>query len=212
MALQSLDDLYADKLKDLYSAENQILKALPKMVKAADTPELGQALQEHYNVTQGHVQRLEQIAMNLGIKLRGKKCVGMEGLLEEGKELLQEKADPDVMDAGIIGAAQSVEHYEIAGYGTARAFAQMLGMRDAANLLQQTLDEEKEADQTLTRIAENMVNQRAAESEDEDEEDEDEDEMEEMEEDEDEDEEEEEEESEDEEQPQMSRRSTWNNK
>ena len=197
MALQSLDDLLADKLKDLYSAENQILKALPKMVKAAEAPQLSQALQDHYNVTQGHVQRLEQIASNLGIRLRGKKCVGMEGLLEEGKELLQEKADPDVLDAGIIGAAQSVEHYEIAGYGTARAFAQMLGMRDAANLLQQTLDEEKEADQTLTRIAENMVNQRAAES---DEEEEDEDEYEE---------EEEEEEDEGEEEPQVTRGTRW---
>jgi len=209
MALQSLDDLLADKLKDLYSAENQILKALPKMVKAAEAPQLSQALQDHYNVTQGHVQRLEQIASNLGIRLRGKKCVGMEGLLEEGKELLQEKADPDVLDAGIIGAAQSVEHYEIAGYGTARAFAQMLGMRDAANLLQQTLDEEKEADQTLTRIAENMVNQRAAES-DEEEEDEDENEMEDTEEDEDEyEEEEEEEEDEGEEEPQVTRGTRW---
>ncbi len=208
MALQSLDDLLADKLKDLYSAENQILKALPKMVKAAEAPQLSQALQEHYNVTQGHVQRLEQIASNLGIRLRGKKCVGMEGLLEEGKELLQEKAEPEVLDAGIIGAAQSVEHYEIAGYGTARAFAQMLGMRDAANLLQQTLDEEKEADQTLTRLAERMVNERAAEPNDEEEE-EDEDEMEDTEEDEDEYEEEEEEEAEGEEQPQITRGSRW---
>ncbi|HZQ05791.1 MAG TPA: ferritin-like domain-containing protein [Anaerolineae bacterium] len=164
MALENLHDLYVEKLKDLYSAENQILKALPKMIKSADSEELARALQEHYNVTEGHVRRLEQIASNLGESPRGKKCVGMEGLLEEGKELLKEKVEPEVLDAGIIGAAQSVEHYEMAGYGTARAFAQMLGHQQAAQMLQQTLDEEKDADKTLTMLAENMINRMAAEA------------------------------------------------
>jgi ferritin-like metal-binding protein YciE len=161
MSLESLQELYVDKLKDLYSAENQIIKALPSMIKAATTPELKMALQEHLQVTEEHARRVERIASNMDATPRGKKCVGMEGLLEEGKELLREKPDADVLDAGIIAAAQSVEHYEIAGYGTARAWAELLGQPDAANLFQQTLDEEKEADRTLTALAESHINAMA---------------------------------------------------
>lgn len=165
MALDSLHDLYVEKLKDLYSAENQIIRALPRMIKNAETPELQQALQEHLKVTEGHARRLEQITKAMGTSPRGKKCAGMEGLLEEGKELLQEKADSDVLDAGIIAAAQGVEHYEMAGYGTARTWAQMLGDSKAAGLLQQTLDEERQADKTLTRLAERYINAKAKEAE-----------------------------------------------
>jgi ferritin-like metal-binding protein YciE len=165
MALESLHDLYVEKLKDLYSAENQIIKALPRMIKNAETPELGQALQQHLKVTEGHARRIEQIATALGSSPRGKKCAGMEGLLEEGKELLEEQADSDVLDAGIIAAAQSVEHYEIAGYGTARTWAQLLGDNKGAGLLQQTLDEEKDADKTLSRLAERYINAKAKQAE-----------------------------------------------
>lgn len=161
MSLESLQDLYVDKLKDLYSAENQIIKALPRMIKSATTPELQRALQEHLTVTEGHVRRLERIASELGSSPRGKKCAGMEGLLEEGKELLKEKADSDVLDAGIIAAAQSVEHYEIAGYGTVRAWAELMGEQNAAKLFQQTLDEEKQADESLTALAEQYINAMA---------------------------------------------------
>lgn len=161
MELESLRDLYVDKLKDLYSAENQILKALPRMIKNASTPELQQALQDHMHATETHVQRLAEIAANLGESPRGKKCAGMEGLITEGKELLKEKGEPEVLDAGIIAAAQSVEHYEIAGYGTARAWATMLGHQEAADTLEQTLEEEQEADKLLTALAENMINVRA---------------------------------------------------
>lgn len=164
MALDTLRDLYSDKIRDLYSAENQILKALPRMIKNAKMPELQQALQEHLNVTETHAQRLEEIAAELGKSAKGKKCVGMEGLIEEGKELLKEDADPEVLDAGIIAAAQSVEHYEMANYGTARAWALMLGYDNAADLLEQTLEEEKEADQTLSMLAENMINALAVEA------------------------------------------------
>lgn len=161
MSLDSLRDLYVEKLKDLYSAENQIVKALPRIIKNASTPELQQALTEHLRVTEGHVRRIEKISQQLGVSPRGKKCAGMEGLLEEGKELLKEQADSDVLDAGLIAAAQSVEHYEIAGYGTARTWAEMLGDSKGADLLSQTLNEEKEADETLTALAENYINQMA---------------------------------------------------
>jgi len=161
MALNSLQDLYVEKIKDLYSAENQIIKALPKMIKGANTPQLQQAFQQHLQVTQSHAQRLEKIAQSMNKKPTGKKCAGMEGLLEEGSELLQENAEPDVLDAGLIAAAQSVEHYEIAGYGAARTWAEMLGEDEAASLLEQTLKEEKEADETLTQIAESSVNMLA---------------------------------------------------
>jgi ferritin-like metal-binding protein YciE len=170
MALENLRDLYVDKLKDLYSAENQIIKALPRMIKGATSTELQQALQAHLTVTQTQAQRLEEITANLGERAKGKKCAGMEGLLEEGKELFKEKIEPDVLDAGIISAAQSVEHYEIAGYGTAVSWARLLGHEAAADLLQQSLEEEKEADQSLTTLAENWVNEMAADEDDDEEE------------------------------------------
>jgi len=158
MALDNLHDLFVHELKDIYSAENQILKALPKMVKAANAADLEQAFQEHLKQTEEHVQRLEEIFRELEASPRGKKCAGMEGLLEEGKEVIKEDARDWVMDAALIGAAQRVEHYEIAAYGTARAHAEKLGMYQVANLLQQTLDEEGEADKKLTDIAESAVN------------------------------------------------------
>lgn len=168
MATETMQDLLADELKDLYSAENQILKALPRMIKAAEADELRQALQQHAEVTQTHVQRLERAAEIMGVRPKGKKCVGMEGVLEEGKEALEHEGE--VLDAALIAAAQKVEHYEIAGYGTARAHAQALGLDEAADLFQQTLDEEKQADQTLTELAEDFVNQLAAAEDDEDDE------------------------------------------
>ncbi len=159
--MENLQELYVDKLKDLYSAENQIIKALPRMIKGASTPELQRALEEHLKVTEKQAQRLEQIAQNMGKSVRGKKCAGMEGLLEEGKELFKEKPEPDVLDAGIIAAAQSVEHYEIAGYGTAATWAKLLGYDKALGLLLQSLEEEKEADKKLTMLAKQSVNTMA---------------------------------------------------
>lgn len=152
-----------EELKDLYSAETQLTKALPKMAKGANSPQLRQAFESHLKETEVHVQRLEQIFEGLDGSPRGKKCKGMEGLIEEGAELLKEKSDfdPDTLDAGLIGAAQRVEHYEIAAYGTARTFAEQLGEEKAASLLQQTLDEEYAADKKLTALAESGINQEA---------------------------------------------------
>src|SRR5581483_6942959 len=149
MKMKSLQDLFVDELRDLYSAENQLVKALPKMVKAASSPELQAAFQEHLEVTKGQVNRLEKIFEQLDTRAKGKKCMGMEGLIEEGKEIMEEDATPEVLDAALIGAAQRVEHYEIAGYGSARAHAERLGFDEAATLLQETLDEEAEADKKL---------------------------------------------------------------
>jgi ferritin-like metal-binding protein YciE len=162
MALHTLNDLFVHEIQDLYSAENQITNALPKMIETAATPDLSVALQEHLQVTQDHVQRLEEIAEGLNINPNGKKCRGMEGLLEEGKELMQEDAENWVMDAGLIGAAQRVEHYEIAAYGTARDHAEKLGLYQVARTLQQTLDEEGEADKKLTDLASTAINAMAA--------------------------------------------------
>jgi ferritin-like metal-binding protein YciE len=159
--LNSLNDLFVHELKDLYSAEQQILKALPKMAAATEHQELRRAFEEHEKMTRDQVQRLDMIADDLGVSIKGHKCKGMEGIIEEGEELLKAKADADVRDAGLIGAAQRVEHYEMAGYGTARTFARRLGHNRAAELLQQTLDEEGTTDQRLTRIAESMVNRDA---------------------------------------------------
>lgn len=167
MELESLRELYVDELKDLYSAENQILKALPKMIKAASHPELRAALTDHERVTRKQVQRLDRIFRELDESPRGKKCHGMEGLLEEGKELISEKPEADVLDAGLISKAQHVEHYEIAGYGTVRTWAQLLGYEQQAALLQETLDEEADADKTLTELAERSVNIEAADEDDE---------------------------------------------
>lgn len=154
MELDSLQALYVEGLKDLYSAENQILKALPRMIKVATSPELKKAFTKHERQTEQHVARIERICAKLGESPKGKKCHGMEGLLEEGKELIQEKPAPEVLDAGLISAAQHVEHYEMAGYGTLRTYAQLLGHTSQADLLQQTLDEEGTTDKLLTQLAE----------------------------------------------------------
>lgn len=162
MKLNSLHDLYVDELKDLYNAENQILKALPKMAKAASSPDLAQAFQDHLEETEGQVARLDKIFKKLDVNPKGKKCKAMEGLLEEGKEVMEEDADPVVRDAALIAAAQRVEHYEMAGYGCVRTFAQLLGYDDASDLLQETLDEEGAADKKLTELAESVINAEAA--------------------------------------------------
>jgi ferritin-like metal-binding protein YciE len=164
MPLRSLHDLYVEELKDLYSAENQLLKALPRMAKAASTPALRAAFQEHLEVTRGQVGRLEKIFESLGERPKGKKCQAMEGLIEEAKELMQEDAGPAVLDAALISAAQKVEHYEIAGYGCVRTYARRLGYADAARLLQATLNEEEETDRKLTGLAETAVNADAADA------------------------------------------------
>lgn len=161
MALKSLHDLYLSELRDLYSAENQLLKALPKMAKAAHAPELRDAINEHLEVTKGQVSRLETIFKELDESPKGKKCKAMEGLIEEGKEIMEEDATPGVRDAALIAAAQRVEHYEIAGYGCTRTFANILGFDEAGGLLQETLDEEADADKKLTEIAESAINASA---------------------------------------------------
>src|SRR5918999_5718827 len=165
MEMQTLRDLYIDEFKDLWSAEKMLVKALPKMAKAASHPELAKAFTTHLRQTEQQVKRLEQIFDELGESPRGKKCIGMEGLIEEGQELLKEKPDPDVLDAGLISKAQHVEHYEIAGYGTVRTYARLLGFERQAQLLQETLDEEGETDKLLTQLAESSVNIEAATAE-----------------------------------------------
>ena len=159
--MENLEDLYEDLLKDLYSAEKQEVKALPKMAEGAVSPDLQKAFEEHLKQTTHHVERIEDIFAGLGETPRGKMCVGMEGLIEEENEILQEDAEPIVTDAGLIAVAQKVEHYEIASYGTARAWAEKLGYDDAAHLLQETLDEETMENEKLTQIAESHVNMEA---------------------------------------------------
>jgi len=155
MKLQTLDKLLQDQLKDLYSAESQILKALPKMVKNASSEQLQEALENHLEETRGQVERLNRIGEILNMKLTGKKCHGMEGLLEEGKEVLEADGEEAILDAAMIAAAQRVEHYEIAAYGTARTLAEQLGQGEIARLLEETLKEESAADEILTTVAEN---------------------------------------------------------
>jgi ferritin-like metal-binding protein YciE len=162
MSMDSLSDLLEDELKDLYSAENQLTKALPKMAKKASSAQLKAAFTSHLKETEGHVARLEKMSEKLGIKLGGKKCKAMEGLVEEGKEVIEEDGEPSVIDAALIGAAQRVEHYEIAAYGATRAMAQSLGLSDIVKLLQETLEEEGAADKKLTKIAEGEVLAEAA--------------------------------------------------
>jgi ferritin-like metal-binding protein YciE len=164
MAMESLEDLLVDELKDLYSAENQLVKALPKMAKKATSPALKTAFTSHLAETKGHVERLQEIASSMGIKLGGKKCKAMEGLVEEGQEVLDEEGEDAVIDAALIGAAQRVEHYEIAAYGTVRAMAESLGHADVVKLIEQTLREEGAADKKLTQIAEGEVLSMAAEA------------------------------------------------
>ena len=155
-----LAELLEDELKDLYSAENQIIKALPRMIKACESPELKRAFERHLEETRRQVDRLDQIGEELEIKMTGKKCKGMEGLIAEGKEHMEE-LDEENMDAGLIGDAQKIEHYEIAAYGTARTHAELLGLRRVAKMLQQTLDEEGATDKKLTALAESVANVEA---------------------------------------------------
>jgi ferritin-like metal-binding protein YciE len=163
MQKDSLRELYIDELRDLYNAETQLVKALPKMAKASANDQLRQAFEEHLRQTTEHVSRLEQIFEQLEEKPSGKKCLGMEGLVKEGAETMKEDFTQEVKDAAIIGAAQRVEHYEMAGYGTVRAFAELLGENEHVSLLEQTLQEEKEADQKLSELAEE-INPQAVEA------------------------------------------------
>ena len=156
MTVESLRDLYLEQLQDLYNAEQQLIKALPKMAKAANSEELKAAFEEHLEVTRGQAERIESICEKMGEKATGKKCKAMEGLVKEGSEVIEEDMSDELKDAALIAAAQRVEHYEIAGYGCVRAYANKLGDEEAANLLGQTLDEEKEADETLNGIAEQL--------------------------------------------------------
>lgn len=158
---KGLREIYIDELKDLYNAENQLVKALPKMAKAASSDELRKGFEEHLEQTKGQVQRLEQIFQKLGESPKGKKCKGMEGLIEEGAEVMEDDFEGAVKDAALIGAAQRVEHYEIAGYGTVRSMAETLGEVDHVSLLQETLEEEKETDEKLTQVAE-QINKEAS--------------------------------------------------
>lgn len=156
MATNSLQELYVEQLQDLYSAEQQIIKALPKMIEAAQSDELRDALNEHLEVTKTQAQRLEKICQELGEDPKNEKCKGMEGVLQEGSDLVKEVKNEEVRDAAIIAAAQRVEHYEMAGYGTARTYATLLGYDEAASVLEQTLEEEKEADVTLSNLADDI--------------------------------------------------------
>jgi ferritin-like metal-binding protein YciE len=162
MSLDSLEKLFLEELKDMYNAEKQILRALPRMAKAAQSPRLGQAFTQHLKETEDQVQRLERVFKELGQTVRGKKCKGMEGLLEEGKEVLEEEGDPAVIDAALIASAQRVEHYEIAAYGCLRTYAGLLGYSQAEQLLQQNLQEEEAADKKLTQLGESGINEAAA--------------------------------------------------
>jgi ferritin-like metal-binding protein YciE len=161
--IRTFEDLFMDEIKDVYNAEQQLTKALPKMAKAASTPELKQAFEKHLEETREQVRRLELVFEELGAPVKGKTCQGMKGLIEEGQELVKEGMESEVLDAGLIGAAQRVEHYEIAAYGTIRTMAETLGHTKVVKLLEQTLKEEKAADEKLTQIAESVVNLRAAE-------------------------------------------------
>lgn len=158
MELETLKDLYIHELKDLYSAEKQIIKALPKMAKAANNAKLAAGFKEHLEETKEHAARLEKILASHDQTTRGPKCKGMEGVLKEGEEMIEEEADEEVRDAGLISAAQRVEHYEMAGYGTARTYAELLGDKEGAKLLQKTLSEEGQTDEKLTKLATSVVN------------------------------------------------------
>ncbi|QDT52644.1 hypothetical protein Pan44_06560 [Caulifigura coniformis] len=161
MPAESLHDAFEEELKDVLSAEKQLLKALPKMAKSASNEDLKAGFEEHLEQTKGHVERLEKIFGMLDKTPRAKKCKAMEGLIEEGSELMEEDASPEVMDAMLIAAAQKVEHYEIATYGTLVTWARQIEMDEAADLLQETLDEEKETDSKLTGLAESGINAHA---------------------------------------------------
>lgn len=162
MADKTLNDLFLDTLKDIYYAEKQIVKALPKMAKAAQSGELKAGFEQHLEESEGHIERLEQVFEILGKPARGKTCEAILGIIEEGKSIMDEFKGTDAIDAGLVSAAQAVEHYEIARYGTLKTWAQQLGMADAAKLLDQTLSEEIATDQKLTKVAESNANRKAA--------------------------------------------------
>ncbi|HKV38676.1 MAG TPA: ferritin-like domain-containing protein [Blastocatellia bacterium] len=162
MKYETLKDLYLDELRDVYDAENEIVKALPKMVESASSPELRNAFAHHLEQTRRHVTRLEQVFEGMGEKPKAKKCDGVRGILEEGEDLMGQKGDQAVLDAGLIAGAQRVEHYEMAVYGSLRTWAQRMGNSQAVRLLEETLGEEKEADHKLTQIAEQSINRQAA--------------------------------------------------
>jgi ferritin-like metal-binding protein YciE len=162
MPMDSLQALFENELKDVYNAEKQLVSALPRMAKGATAPQLRDAITSHLRETEGHVKRLEQIFKSLDLPVRGKKCKGMEGLVEEGKEILEEDGEGEVIDAALISAAQRVEHYEIAAYGCLITYAETLGHTDAAELLKETLSEEEATDEKLTQLAEGGINQAAA--------------------------------------------------
>lgn len=161
MKLESLKDLYLEQLKDLYSAETQLVEALPKMAEAASARDLRQGFNEHLRQTQEHVRRLERIFQDLGDSPKGHTCEGMKGLVKEGEEMIKMRGEPSVIDAGLIAAAQRVEHYEIAGYGTVRTYAELLGRSEHVALLERTLQEEEDTDEKLTQLAESHVNEEA---------------------------------------------------
>jgi ferritin-like metal-binding protein YciE len=162
MSEKDLNALFVDTLKDIYYAEKQIFKALPKMAKAASSDQLRSAFEKHHDETEGHIERLEKIFELVDKPARGKKCDAIEGILDEGKEIMDEYEDTPALDAGLLAAAQAVEHYEISRYGTLKAWAEKLGLKDAVRLLDQTLSEEKKTDETLSRIAVSAVNAEAA--------------------------------------------------
>jgi ferritin-like metal-binding protein YciE len=168
--IDSLQSLFEDELKDIYDAEKQITKALPKMIKKAGAEELKAAFEEHLQQTEGQIERLEEVFELLEMPARRKKCVGMQNLIKEGQEMMSEAEDEDTLDALMIAAAQKIEHYEIASYGTLRVWANLMGHQDAASLLEETLNEEKDTDHKLTEIAESFVNREAADTEDEEDE------------------------------------------
>jgi ferritin-like metal-binding protein YciE len=165
----NFEELFQEELQDIYDAEKQIIQALPKMAEAATSEELTAAFEEHLEVTRQHVKRLDKVFQKIGKKPGGKTCEGMQGLLREGEKMISEMAKSPVLDAGLIAAAQKVEHYEISAYGTARSMAEMLGQEEAAELLEETLEEEKETDENLTEIAESIMSSESGEEEEEEE-------------------------------------------
>jgi ferritin-like metal-binding protein YciE len=162
MSLDSLEKLFIEELKDIYNAEKQLTRALPRMAKAAESDELREAFTLHTKETEGQIQRLERVFKEVGQAVRGKKCKGMEGLIEEGKEKMEEDGEPEVLDAALIASAQKVEHYEIAAYGCLRTYAELLGFTESAQLLQQNLEEEEATDKKLNQLAEGGINEQAA--------------------------------------------------
>ena len=159
---KTLDDLFLTTLKDVYYAEKQILRALPKMAKATESDELRQAFEQHRTETDGQIQRLEQVFEQIGKRASGKTCEAIQGIIAEGQEIMEDYAESDALDAGILASAQAIEHYEISRYGTLKSWAQQLGMTEAVTLIEETLAEEKKTDQLLTQIAESSANQKAA--------------------------------------------------